>query len=45
MIFISDLPDSVMKGLKQFGYDKFRHGQEKAVKRILSGTITVFRVV
>ena len=30
--------------MKQFGYDKFRHGQEKAVKRILSGTINDLRL-
>lgn len=27
----------IMKGLKKFGYEAFRPGQEHAVKRILAG--------
>lgn len=30
-------PDFVMKGLKKFGFEAFRAGQEHAVKRILAG--------
>ncbi|XP_052059917.1 ATP-dependent DNA helicase Q4-like [Mytilus californianus] len=36
-----DIPESVRKGLKMFGYERFRHGQEKAVLRILSGSSTM----
>ncbi|KAH3778362.1 hypothetical protein DPMN_179817, partial [Dreissena polymorpha] len=34
-------PDLVWKGLKKFGFDSFRHGQEEAVMRILCGLSTL----
>ncbi|XP_051163305.1 ATP-dependent DNA helicase Q4 [Leptopilina boulardi] len=34
-------PDEVFRALKDFGYDSFRPGQEKAVMRILSGQSTL----
>ncbi|XP_061162436.1 ATP-dependent DNA helicase Q4-like isoform X2 [Saccostrea echinata] len=36
-----DTPDFIMKGLKKFGYEAFRTGQEHAVKRILAGLSTL----
>ncbi|XP_062621086.1 ATP-dependent DNA helicase Q4-like isoform X2 [Saccostrea cucullata] len=34
-------PNFIMKGLKKFGYESFRSGQEHAVKRILAGLSTL----
>lgn len=34
-------PDEVFEALKKFGHEKFRHGQEEAVMRILSGNSTL----
>ena len=36
---LSAIPDFVKKGLKKFGFDSFRPGQEEAVMRILCGEI------
>ena len=32
-----EIPDFVKKGLKKFGFDSFRPGQEESVMRILCG--------
>ncbi|XP_060074554.1 ATP-dependent DNA helicase Q4-like [Ylistrum balloti] len=40
-IKFSETPEDVWKGLKMFGFDGFRRGQEKAVMRILSGQSTL----
>ncbi|XP_021372392.1 ATP-dependent DNA helicase Q4-like [Mizuhopecten yessoensis] len=36
-----ETPEDVWKGLKMFGYDAFRRGQERAIMRILSGQSTL----
>ncbi|XP_064610568.1 ATP-dependent DNA helicase Q4-like [Liolophura sinensis] len=38
---LPDMEDLVQKGLQKFGFDSFRDGQEKAVKRILCGLSTL----
>lgn len=38
---LCDTPDEVFEALQMFGHKKFRHGQEKAVMRILSGQSTL----
>ncbi|XP_060604089.1 ATP-dependent DNA helicase Q4-like [Ruditapes philippinarum] len=38
---IPETPEFVMKGLRKFGFDSFRQGQEEAVMRILCGLSTL----
>ena len=37
MFLLPEIPDFVRKGLKKFGFDSFRPGQEESVMRILCG--------
>lgn len=38
---VVDTPEEVYEALKLFGHDTFRHGQEEAIMRILSGKSTL----
>ena len=43
-MYIVDMASQMKKGLKKFGYENYRLGQEKAISRILSGIMFIIHV-
>jgi hypothetical protein len=39
VVYFVETPNFIVNGLKKFGFEGFRSGQEQAVKRILAGKV------